>query len=138
MSEKRRVDIDELLGREDVEKEFRRTLGVRTAIVDDDGYYALELKIRRKHLNRMGIAHGGVVFSLCDTTAGTCVSYNKGVQPVTQDGSIRYYKPVREGDTIRAVASVRKAGRTVFVVNVEALNQNDELVADTVFTMYNK
>jgi acyl-CoA thioesterase len=137
MSEKRREDIDLICGREPVEDDFRRRLGITNIIVDDNGYYAIELKVRPMHLNRMKIVHGGLLFTLCDSAAGNCVVLN-GMNCVTQEGSIHYYSPAREGDTLLARAEIRKQGQTSAVANVEVTDQNGKLIADSTFTLFRK
>jgi uncharacterized protein (TIGR00369 family) len=86
---------------------------------------ALEPQLR----NRGGKLHGGVIFSLVDTTMGLACSSSHGFDQhsVTLECKINYLRVVSEGE-VRCIAKVLHAGRRTLVVDAEVL-QDDKLVA---------
>lgn len=56
------------------------------------GYAKIELHVDPKVLNPYGIVHGGILFSMADTAAGTaCLA--SGRECVTLNSSINFIKP---------------------------------------------
>ncbi|MDX1614181.1 MAG: PaaI family thioesterase [Candidatus Promineifilaceae bacterium] len=81
-----------------------------------DGHCIAQLRVGHHLLNPHGIAHGGVTYSLADSTCGGAALSAVG-EPriVTQDMHMRYHGPVRPG-LLRAEANVLHHGsRTVIV-----------------------
>ncbi len=98
------------------------------------GYAKLSMEIKESHLNIHGMAHGGVLFTLADTTAGiACMTHDQ--QCVTLNGNINYIRPAKKG-LIYAIAHEAHNGRTTGVYNVEIYDQKDHLLATSSFSMY--
>ena len=72
--------------------------------------------------------HGGPIASLIDTVADFAIGMMLGGGVPTINIRIDYLKPA-VGDHLTAVARVRRAGRTVTIVDVDVLNDQDSLVA---------
>ena len=92
---------------------FTRLIGVH---YDDigDGRCTASIEVRRHLLNPLGIAHGGVTFSLADTACGTAaVSAIGGPRVVTQDMQIRYHGPGRPGTMTAEARVIHHGQRTV-------------------------
>lgn len=99
------------------------------------GSCSLELELDENQLNHLGIVHGGITFAVCDSCAGiTANSLDK--QAVTLSANINYIKSLKAGK-IRASSQTLHNGRTSLVINVKAYNDEDILIADANFTMYN-
>ncbi len=80
------------------------------------------------HTNLFGIAHGGVLASICDTAMGSaCVTYGKKL--VTLDMSISYIKSAPKGSIIIAKAEVISIGNTIVRAEAKVYNNNHELLA---------
>ena len=95
----------------------------------------LELELDEKQLNHLGIVHGGITFAVCDSCAGiTANSLDKPA--VTLSANINYIKSLKAGK-IRASSQTLHNGRTSLVINVKAYNDEDILIADANFTLYN-
>lgn len=75
------------------------------------------LLIRKEHLNPNGAAHGGVLMTMADTTAGCAVAYLQEVSP-TMDLHYRFLGPVYEGEEVSALATVIREGGNTVVVEV--------------------
>ena len=85
------------------------------------GSAILAMKVTEAMINGHGIAHGGFIFALADSTfAFACNSH--GGRVVAQHCSIAYLRPVRLGDHLVAVArEVSRIGRSgIYDVNVSA------------------
>src|SRR3954470_3669451 len=80
-------------------------LGIR-AVRAAPGRAEMAMTVTPAMLNGHPIGHGGVVFTLADTTfALACNSYNRN--PVATGCDIDFVAPVRAGDELRAVAVER-------------------------------
>ena len=107
-------------------------LGLHKALVKDDSFSVI-MEVQDMHLNVMGTAHGGILFTLCDQAVGAYLTYKK-IKSVGMDGNIHYYRPAKKGDILTATAYERKSGKNVNVYFVELKNQDDKLIADGLFT----
>ena len=93
-----------------------------------------ELILRPESRNPMGVVHGGALFTLADTVAGTA-AFTTGRNCVTLDTSMQFLSAAR-GDRLRCVARPKKAGRTVLVYDIAITDGEDRLVASGTFTFY--
>ena len=93
-----------------------------------------ELAIRTETKNPMGVVHGGALFTLADTVAGTA-AFTTGRNCVTLDSSMQFLSAAR-GDKLRCVAKPKKAGRTILVYEVTITDSEERLVASGTFTFY--
>ena len=107
-------------------------LGVEKGLVDENGIGVL-MEVTASHLNTNGTAHGGILYALCDQAVGAYMAYRK-IAASGMDGEIHYYRPAKKGDILQAMAYPRKTGRRVSVFLVVLKNQDDELLADGLFT----
>jgi uncharacterized protein (TIGR00369 family) len=72
--------------------------------------------------------HGGPIASFIDTVGDFAIGMLLGGGVPTINIRIDYLKPA-VGDALVAVARVRRTGRTVTVVDIDVLNEQDSLVA---------
>ena len=93
-----------------------------------------ELILRPESRNPMGVVHGGALFTLADTVAGTA-AFTTGRNCVTLDSSMQFLSAAR-GDKLRCVAKPKKAGRTILVYEVTITDSEERLVASGTFTFY--
>lgn len=104
-----------------------RTLGIEVAGVAA-GYARCTMRVRDDMLNGHGICHGGVIFTLADTTfAFACNSYND--KTVATAASIEFLAPVQSGDELTAEADERARGRRLGVYDIEVRNQAGARIA---------
>lgn len=81
-----------------------------------DGKCKASLQVRHHLLNPLGIAHGGVAFSLADSTCGgAALSALGSPRMVTQDLQIRYHGPARMGELIAEAEVIHLGKRTITV-----------------------
>jgi uncharacterized protein (TIGR00369 family) len=72
--------------------------------------------------------HGGPIESFIDTVGDYAIGMLLGGGVPTINIRIDYLKPA-VGDSLTAVATVRRTGRTVTVVDIDVLNEQEQLVA---------
>ena len=94
----------------------------------DVGSAIVRLEISQTHLNGHGFCHGGIIFTLADSTFGfACNSYN--IKAVAQNCNITYVSPVREKDILYSEAKeIGKYGRSA-IYDVTIRNNKKNLVA---------
>ena len=95
-----------------------------------------ELEICTDTRNPMGIVHGGALFTLADTVAGTA-AFTTGHTCVTLDSSMQFLAAAR-GDKVFCVATPKKIGRTIVVYDVALTDGEERLVASGTFTFFVK
>ena len=85
------------------------------------GFARIGMVVRHDMLNGHDIAHGGMVFALADTALAYAAN-SHNVVSVTQQASIVFLSPAKEGETLIAEASERAlAGRSgVYDVSVRS------------------
>ena len=93
------------------------------------------LPLTEKHLNPVGVPHGGVYFSLADTACGSAMA-SHGYYAVTVSTSFEFLRSGRPGDTLTAVATEVKGGRTICVYDVRIANRDGVLLGSGTFTFY--
>lgn len=99
-----------------------------------DGYAKVEMVIDQQILNIHGFVHGGALFSLADTAAGSA-SFTTGRDSVTLQASINYLSPGRGGKLI-AIANEIKAGKTTGVYEVFIFNDHKDLLCRATMTVF--
>lgn len=67
--------------------------------------------------NRNGVLHGGAIMSLADNAGGTGTFLNiaEGRSTTTLESKTNFLRPIRVGDTARAVSEPMHLGRTMQV-----------------------
>lgn len=121
--------------------EFRNSCNPFTALlgiqVEDigPGTARVTLPLEPRHLNPVGVPHGGVYFSMADTACGSAIA-SHGYYAVTVNASYEFLRSGRPGDTLTAVAEEVKNGRTLCVYSVRITNQEDTLLGTGTFTFY--
>jgi acyl-CoA thioesterase len=92
---------------------YARLLGLEISEMEG-GRCKASLEIRGHLLNPHGIAHGGVTYSLADSTSGgAALSVLDTPRMVTQDMQIRYHGPARPGMIFAEAEVVHHGQRTI-------------------------
>ena len=110
---------------------FSAFCGFRIEEVDKDGGRIVMRMPMRPEMERLagsGQMHGGPIACLVDTAAcyACMLVLDRGVPTI--NFRIDYLRPVIDSD-LKAVARVRRAGRTVAVADVDIFNDGGKLVA---------
>lgn len=98
------------------------------------GSVSIRTSINSTDLNPYGNAHGGYLYTLCDTLAGVC-AFSSGSYCVTMQADIHYIKAVKENDILIFSAETVHNGRKTKVVNVSVTHE-EELICQASFSMY--
>lgn len=114
---------------------FAKGLGMRIVALDE-GYARARMEIAKEHTNGVGIAHGGVVFSLADF-AFAAASNSPGRSAVAINVSIAYHKAVHQGILI-AEANEISRGFKLATYLVSVYDEDGELCASFQGTVYRK
>ena len=90
--------------------------------------------VGKEHLNSLGLAHGGYLYTLADT-AFAFASNSRGVPAVAISAHIDYLQPAREGETLEAVATELHLGHRTSVYRAE-VRRGETLLAVFTGTAY--
>lgn len=99
-----------------------------------DNYAKMSVELDENSLNPMGIAHGGLLFGLADSTMGMAARTN-GASAVTINSQIDYIRPGK-GKKITAIATPLKVGKSTAVYRCELYRDDGELCATVTGTYY--
>jgi acyl-CoA thioesterase len=113
---------------------FSNWLGLK---VDElhEGYCACSCIVKEEMLNGFSIAHGGIAYSLADTTlAFSANSYGK--HSFSIETSISHLQKVNANDHLFARSKEIHRGKKTGVYHVHVYNQNETLVAIFKGTVY--
>lgn len=113
--------------------DFNDHNGMKLTCVED-GFAEARVELKMNSMNPQGIAHGGLLFSLCDFVGGWSVC-GESKRLVTQDASFHFLRPAR-GSFVRAEGRPVKVGRTLAVVDSTAFDENGRMVAKGTFTYF--
>lgn len=106
---------------------FSQWLGIEIIQVKE-GYAKTKMTVRKEMINGLGIVHGGIAFSLADSTFAFACN-NRNNLSVALDTSINFLKPIQVGDLIIAEAKEMHNGRSTGLYQVTVSNQNEHVVA---------
>jgi acyl-CoA thioesterase len=92
------------------------------------GYARLCMNVRADFLNGHQICHGGLIFTLADSTfAFACNSYN--INTVASGCSIEFLRPVTGGDLLTAEAVEQTQSGRTGIYDIRVTNRAGETVA---------
>jgi acyl-CoA thioesterase len=100
------------------------------------GQARLGARVGPQHLNFHGSCHGGFLYSLADA-AFALASNSHGVAAVALSTHMEYFKAVREGDALEALATEENLGRRTATYRIE-IRRGAELVALFTGTVFRK
>ncbi|EIV92847.1 PaaI family thioesterase [Frankia sp. QA3] len=101
-------------------------VGLRTVEVRP-GHAVVALDVAPEHLNHVGIAHGGAIFSLADQAVAVAAN-QRGRTAVLSAATIHLVRPVRGGARLVATAEEGHRGRRLSLYTVR-VTDSGELVA---------
>ena len=114
---------------------FLKLLGAEVTVLKE-GYAEAELTVKPQLVNISRTVHGGVIFSLADSTVGAA-SKSYGFGSVTLEGKMNYLRPISgESQRIRAVAQSVHAGRKAGVYECRVYDGEGNLAAIGQYTMF--
>ena len=99
------------------------------------GEAVVELPVQPGHTNPMGSVQGGILAAIADGAMGWAymTTLGEGESYTTLEMKINFLRAVRAG-TLAARARVRKAGRSVGLIECDVVDERGEVVAYAVST----
>jgi len=86
------------------------------------------LTVSEKVTNGFNICHGGVIFTLADTTlAFACFAQEETA--LTQSVQVEYVQSAQLHDQLRAVSTITHRRKRNIFCDIQVFNQHDELIA---------
>lgn len=113
---------------------FSQWMDIRLIEVKEN-YCLIEMPVKKEMINGLKTVHGGVTFAFADS-ALAFASNNSGDAAVALNCVINFTKAGREGDIFRAESILANETRKTAVYDIKITNQNNELVAKFVGTVY--
>ncbi|BAK97227.1 hypothetical protein OBV_00290 [Oscillibacter valericigenes Sjm18-20] len=93
------------------------------------------LTLRPESTNPLGMLHGGALYTMADSTAGSA-AHSDGRIYVTQNSCMNYLSNIKEGTAV-AVGTVVHRGKTTCLVNVDITAEaTGKLLATGSFTFF--
>ena len=113
---------------------FAKLLGIEVVSVEP-GHAVLSMAIRDDLKQNHGIAHGGSIAALIDSSMAIAIMpmLAENEHTTTVDLTIHYLRPLT-GGTARSSARVVRAGRRVITVSAELVDDNGKLAATALST----
>ncbi|KAA9042075.1 hydroxyphenylacetyl-CoA thioesterase PaaI [Ginsengibacter hankyongi] len=106
---------------------FSQWLGI-SIIEIKEGYSKIKMTVRSEMINGLGIVHGGITFSLADSSFAFACN-NRNNLSVALDTSINFLKPVHVGDKLIAETKEIHNGKSTGLYQVTITNQRNHIVA---------
>ena len=94
----------------------------------------MEVNITENSLNPYGIVHGGLIFTLADTSMGV-ITRATGKIAVTLNSQINYLLPAKCPKLISKAKAI-KIGRTTALLTTEIFDDQNNLIASSNATYY--
>ncbi len=131
MSEGKTIDkYNEVLG----SGGFIKLLGIEILELSETGAKG-RMPFDAKYCNPGGSMHGGCLYSLADTVAGT-LAYSKGFDVTTVDGSMHFLEPAVNTEYIYCTANIKRRGKHLVTCDVEITNDSGDLLDCGIYTFF--
>lgn len=114
--------------------EFSKWMDIQLIEVKEN-YCLIEMPIKKEMINGLKTVHGGITFSFADSALAFS-SNNSGDAAVALNCIINFTKAGKEGDIFRAESVLVNSTRKTAIYDIKITNQNEELVAKFVGTVY--
>lgn len=123
----------ELLSRVNQPGLFHTAGGITVLSARPDGTAEGVLDVTERSYNPHGTVHGGCLYTLADTVAGSAVAAACGKPCVTASGTLEFLRPAT-GSRVFCSTRPKKLGRVLNVMQVELTGDNGKTVATGTFT----
>ena len=118
------IDVVNQMMKDDL---FSQWLGIQIIEIKE-GYSKIKMKVRSEMINGLHIVHGGIAFSLADSSFAFACN-NRNNLSVALDTSINFLKPVHVGDELTAEAKEIHNGKSTGLYQITITNQRNHTVA---------
>ena len=128
------MDYQEMVQFRNTHNPYAQNLGIHVEEIRQ-GYARTTKTVTEEDTNIAGMAHGGLFFTIGDTTAGSALS-SYGRRAVTMNASFNYLRGAKPGETLTGEATEVKHGETICVYDVDIRNQDGVLTSTGTFSFY--
>jgi uncharacterized protein (TIGR00369 family) len=104
----------------------------------EDGRAVMQVTVEERHCNTMGAAHGGLMTSVMDAVSGAAVARQPSIDGKavsTVSVNVTFVGPSLLGDRLTVTAERKGKGKRLLTCDVEATNQDGEIVAIGIVTL---
>ena len=101
-----------------------------------DGEAVVEVELDERHLNAVGTAQGGLIFTLADT-AFAAAANSGGQQTVSLSSTVSFLRPAKAGKLIARATTVSRTHSTC-CIDVLVTDASDRLLAKVQCTGYSR
>lgn len=115
--------------------QLARHLGIEITSIGP-GTATARMMLAKEHLNSLGMAHGGTLFTLADM-AFAAASNSHGSVALGVQASIHYHRPVSRGTVTATAREISRGGRLASYL-VEVRDESGELAASFQGLVYRK
>ncbi len=116
------------------ETDFIRYLGLEFTEISEK-FAVGRIPFDKKLTNYFGHIHGGILYSLADTVAGTLACMG-GRKVTTVDGHMNFLDPVENTEYVYCEAKRVRSGKHLMVVKIKIRDDRGKLLDDGSFTFY--
>ncbi len=113
---------------------FNRHNGLHFTVVEE-GYCECEVTLTQEGRNPQGVAHGSLLFALCDAVTGMAAVTTGSRSMLTQSATIHYLRPGTSGK-LRARSRLIKNGRNTALCVGEVFDERDRLLVTSEFEIF--
>ena len=106
---------------------------IRFTVVEE-GYCECEVELTQNGLNPQGVAHGSLLFTLCDCVTGVATA-STGRGMLTQSATIHYLRP-GSGKKLLAKSRLIKSGRTTALCVGEVFDEQGRMLVTSNFEVF--
>ena len=128
------MDFEKLRQLRNQENPFAAFAGIEVTKIGP-GSAEATLTIREEHLNPVGAAHGGCLYTLADVAANAAAA-SFGTKAVTVSGEYHYLASAPRAETLTARATCLHPGKSILPFEVEVRSEDGTLVGKSTFTIY--
>lgn len=117
-----------------IKNTFNEHIGIEF-VAYEDGYCKTKLKVRPEFINPIGGLHGGLLYTIADSTAGVAaVHLGSGNTVTTVNGDMQFMRPALNLDYIFAEARIVKDGKRLVFLDVYVTDKEGTILAKGNFT----
>ena len=113
---------------------FNREVGIVRAGISE-GYARVEVEIGPQHVNPIGSVHGGVMFTIADTTAGAAATSPRRYM-TTMSSSMNFLRPAIGCKKLTGESREIKVGKQVCVYEVTITDETGREIAVATMTFH--
>ncbi|MGM9614230.1 MAG: PaaI family thioesterase [Oscillospiraceae bacterium] len=112
---------------------FNRLNGIRFTVVEE-GYCECEVEMTPDSLNPQGVAHGSLLFALCDCVTGMATA-STGRGMLTQSANIHFLRPGVRGKLTAKSRLIKNGRRTALCIG-EVFDEEGRLLVTSEFEVF--